>query len=289
VADSSLRARLDTLRRAQNPDGGWGYFPNKQSWLEPTAYAVLALHGDAAADRAWKLISSWQSAEGSWRPCAQVEQASWATSLSVTIAIAREDWGPAVKSGVAWLLGTEGVESNFINRAAARIGLLKAERDISLRAWPWKPGNSSWVEPTAHALIALKRAAAKFPSSELGDRVKQGEAQLMDVRGKDGGWNYGSPSALGVDLPSYPETTAIALTGLQGRKDLGRAFDLARKLADETPSPLARAWLNVALRLNGETAPEVSTEVSPDVMLTAIEALGSDGGNYGLLATGGAA
>ena len=43
-----------------------------------------------------------------------------------------------------------------------------------------------------------------------------GEAQLMDVRSRDGGWNYGSPAALGVDLPSYPETTALALVALQG-------------------------------------------------------------------------
>ena len=54
-----------------------------------------------------------------------------------------------------------------------------------------------------------------------------GEAQLMDVRSRDGGWNYGSPAALGVDLPSYPETTALALVGLQGRGDLGKAFELA--------------------------------------------------------------
>ena len=49
----------------------------------------------------------------------------------------------------------------------------------------------------------------------------------MDVRSRDGGWNYGSPAALGVDLPSYPETTALALLGLQDKKRLGSAFDLA--------------------------------------------------------------
>ena len=47
---SYLQARLETLRRSQNPDGGWGYFARKASWLEPTAYAALALHGEPAAD-----------------------------------------------------------------------------------------------------------------------------------------------------------------------------------------------------------------------------------------------
>ena len=72
----------------------------------------------------------------------------------------------------------------------------------------------------------------------------------MDVRSRDGGWNYGSPAALGIDLPSYPETTALALVALQGRSDSGKAFDLAQRQIGETPSPLARAWLAIALRIN---------------------------------------
>mgnify|MGYP003352936601 CR=1 FL=1 len=49
VPDAYLNTRLEALRAAQNPDGGWGYFPGKESWLEPTAYAAMALHGDAAS------------------------------------------------------------------------------------------------------------------------------------------------------------------------------------------------------------------------------------------------
>src|ERR1041385_6757383 len=52
VGESFLAARVAALRRTQNPDGGWAYFSGKQSWLEPTFYAALALHGDPAADRA---------------------------------------------------------------------------------------------------------------------------------------------------------------------------------------------------------------------------------------------
>src|SRR5579862_4502833 len=55
---SYLGSRLDTLRRTQNPDGGWGYFPGKQSWLEPTVYAAFALAGEPGADRAWTLLKS---------------------------------------------------------------------------------------------------------------------------------------------------------------------------------------------------------------------------------------
>jgi hypothetical protein len=289
VAESFLGVRLDALRRAQNSDGGWGYFPGKGSWLEPTAYAAVALHGEPAADRAWVLLRSWQSPDGSWRPGANVNVASWGTSLCVTIAIARKEWGGPLQKGVEWLLGSSGVESRMVNRIAARIGLLKAERDIGLKAWPWKPDTSGWVEPTVHALVALKQASTGISSSELRERVRMGDEQLMNVRTRDGGWNYGSPAALGVDLPSYPETTALALVGLQGQSGLGSAFDLAARQLEATPSPLARAWLTIALRLHGAKPQEPDGELTGDLMITAVEALASGEGNYALMRTGGAA
>jgi hypothetical protein len=277
---SYLGARLAVLRKTQNSDGGWGYFAGKSSWLEPTAYAALALAGEPAADRAWKLLSSWQLPDGSWKPAAEVQVSSWGTSLCATIAMARNEWGQPLESGVKWLVGSSGAESNWLNVVVARLRLVKQERDVSLKCWPWKPGNSGWVEPTVHALVALKQAAAKFSSSELRGRVQMGEAQLMDVRSRDGGWNYGSPAALGVDLPSYPETTALALMALQGRNDLGKAFDLARRQMGETPSPMARAWLTIAMRLHGVKPEELSGDPQSDLMITGIEALAAPEGNY---------
>lgn len=290
VGESYLDARLNALRRAQNPDGGWGYFAGKQSWLEPTAYAALALFGQPESDRAWMLLKSWQMTNGAWRPSADVQMATWGTALCVTLATVRGEFGDPMQRGVAWLLGSAGVESNFINRAAAKVGLLNAERDLSLKGWPWKPGTSSWVEPTAHTLVALKRAASKIAKrDELLERTREGEAQLMDVRCHDGGWNYGSRAALGVDLPSYPETTALALIGLEGHRDLAQSLDLAARMARGNASPMAAAWLRVALRLHGVNAPEASGDVLPDLLVTAVEALGAPGGNYGFFKTGGAA
>jgi hypothetical protein len=288
VAQSFLGVRLSALRQAQNPDGGWGYFPGKSSWLEPTAYAALALHGDPAGDRAWTLLRSWQSSDGSWRPSSGVNVANWGTSLCVTIAVARKEWHEPLQKGVDWLLASSGAESRMVNRIAASIGLLKSERNIALKAWPWKPDTSGWVEPTAHALVALKQASQKVSNSDLQERLRMGEAELMDVRSRDGGWNYGSPAALGVDLPSYPETTALALLGLQGRAGLGGAFDLAARQLQQTPSPLARAWLTIASRLHGAKPEEPTGELTGDLMITAVEALAAADGNYTLLRTGGA-
>jgi len=286
---SYLGARLAVLRNTQNPDGGWGYFAGKSSWLEPTAYAALALAGEPAADRAWKLLSSWQLPDGSWKPAAGVQVSSWGTSLCATIAMVRDEWGQPLQNGVKWLVGSSGVESGWLNVVAARLRLVRQERDVALKSWPWKPGNSGWVEPTVHALVALKQASSKISSGELRGRVQMGEAQLMDVRSRDGGWNYGSPAALGVDLPSYPETTALALLALQGYDDLGKAFDLARRQMGETPSPMARAWLTIAMRLHGVKPGELNGDPQSDLMITAIEALAAPEGNYHVMRTAGAA
>lgn len=294
VARSYLGSRLDTLRRAQNPDGGWGYFTGKQSWLEPTVYAALALSGEPAADRAWTLLKGWQGKDGSWRPSIDVAVENYGTSLCVTLAIARGETDGAVTKGVEWLLASAGVESNWMNRLVARTGLIEADRNLSLKGWPWKPGTSSWVEPTAHALVALKKVAktsqgpakihapADISAKDLLDRVRLGQAQLMDVRCRDGGWNYGSREALQVDLPSYPETTGIALVGLQSFPGVDSGLDYAAREVGRTVSPLGRAWLTMALRLHERKVPEMPSALQPppDLQILALEALAAPDGNY---------
>jgi hypothetical protein len=117
----------------------------------------------------------------------------------------------------------------------------------------------------------------------LRERVQLGEKMLLDVRCKDGGWNYGNRTARGDELRSYPETTGIALVGLQGRPELGTAIDLAGNMLRETASPMARAWLTVAMRVNGIFVETQDAKVTPDVLITALEALGAPEGNHSLL------
>jgi hypothetical protein len=287
VPQSSLAARQDSLRRSQNPDGGWGYYPGKQSWLEPTVYAALALHAEPAADRAWDLLRSWQNRDGSFRPSAEVGVAGWGTALCLTLAAARQDRGPAARLAADWLLATSGVESRWVNRFAARVGWLKGERNLNLRGWPWKPGTSSWVEPTAHALVALKKMARHSSDGRrMRERIRLGHMQLFDVQCSDGGWNYGSRAALQVDLPSYPETTGIALVGLQDEPGLSKSLDLAARLREQAASPLARAWLTIALRVNGRDAAAAPAGPPPhDLHITALEALAEPEGHWRLLET----
>jgi len=292
-----LESRLKFLRQAQNADGGWSYFPGKQSWFEPTTYAMLALQGtpgaDASLDRAWKLLRSWQTPDGSSRPNGQVEGGTWVTAQAVTLACVRGVYDDKVRSSVDWLLRVVGAESSLAMRAAAFFHLLKTKADFTHQGWPWRDGNASWVEPTVQALVALKKVSKKYGSPELDRRVADGEALILSRRCSDGGWNQGNPNVLNYDLPSFPETTALALLGLQGRSqaELNEPLALAVRFRAETRSSLARAWLVIALRCHGGDPQPAGqdTSASTDIMLTALEALGHPEGNYALLRTGASA
>src|SRR5438105_1892006 len=138
-----LSSSLDFLRDAQNADGGWGFFPRKQSWLEPTAYALIALHSDSASrdhfERGWKLMRSWQLSGGSWRPCAAVSEPHWTTSLCVTLHCLRGVHDEPLQRGVQWLLDTAGSENSLKFRIAHALRPSLVELDPSFKAWPWLP------------------------------------------------------------------------------------------------------------------------------------------------------
>src|ERR1700735_1269840 len=179
VGDVYLESRLKFLRQAQNADGGWGYFPGKQSWFEPTTYAMLALQGRPGSEQplqsAWKLLRSWQTPDGSSRPNGQVQTGAWVTAQAVTLACVRGIYDDKVRSSVDWLLRVVGAESSLAMRAAAFFHLLKTKADVSHQGWPWRDGNASWIEPTALTLVALKKFAHHGANAELNRRVRDGE------------------------------------------------------------------------------------------------------------------
>lgn len=281
--------RVQALVATQNADGGWGYFPGKRSWLEPTVYSLLALHDQMEAphwQRGWELVRSWQLPDGSWRPNAQVAEPHWTTALAVTLHTARRHFDAPFQRGVAWLLSQRGEESTTLSRFLGLFVPNHIGHDRKFAGWPWLPGTTSWIEPTSHALVALKRAAPNAASSELRRRITLAEGMILRRRCADGGWNYGSRSALGIDLPSYPETTALALLALQacGEAELSADLIRARELWHRCDSRLGRAWLAISLRnfaVNLE--PDDRPPAKNDTLATALEAIGSPNGGHALL------
>jgi hypothetical protein len=65
---------------------------------------------------------------------------------------------------------------------------------------------------------------------------------------------------------------------LQGRPDLGKSLDLAARMATETTSPLARAWLTIALGLHEAAVPASQVEIasSPETMIAALNIIAED-------------
>ena len=294
---SALSSRRDFLRQTQNADGGWGYFPGKRSWLEPTLYATLALHGDTSATKSFALIQSWALPSGGWRMAADVPDANWTSALCLTVYIARSVRDKAFDRGLARVLSTVGAEGSFLMEITRRINPAMVEIDNRVQGWPWRPNNASWVEPTVHSVVALKHAAG-LPgesASLLGIRARVGAAErmLMNRRCDDGGWNYGNSRVWSTVLPSYPETTGIALLGLQNRPaaELKPSLAIAEKYWRETQSPLAKAWLSIALRNFGisVSSPAEATASIPsqDVLVAALQCLGEPDGGHDFLKTKG--
>jgi Prenyltransferase and squalene oxidase repeat len=192
--NASLFARAAARLSAARSDGGFGPRPGMAAEPEPTALAAIALGDDEA--RRW--LAGHQHADGGFPLVAGDVVSDAATALG------------------ALALGPGEARERALNHLVAHQAQLLASHpdsphDPTLRGWGWTPDTFGWVEPTAHAVLALQvlRPSASGPLAD-------GLAVLADRECVGGGWNYGNRVVLGVDLPPYAQTTAIALVALQG-------------------------------------------------------------------------
>jgi hypothetical protein len=294
MAAGWLAARRERLLERQNADGGWGYVPGGRSWLEPTAYAMLALEGyqpaRGALEAAWRRVRSWQRADGAWNPAEGVDAAHWTTALAVLLSAIGKRSDRAFLAGLDWLIRLEGAENRWWRRLLYRVRPETQVYDPSLAGWPWLAGTSSWVEPTALAMLALGWAAPLVDEKRrrlIRARLELAERMLLDRRATDGGWNYGNRIVLGEKLPSYPETTALALLALGSARGFDRqaGLEIARRHWQATRSRLARAWLAICFNRYASAPPagDWPPEGMPKLThVAALEALGAEEGNWRL-------
>lgn len=202
---NAARAQLiSSLHRQRNADGGWPYYAGRKSRLEPTSWAALAT-GSAVISTP---LGTWQQADGFLVEPATGEVNIAFNALAILCANAPGGASSAMFDNVIKAL----VES----RGVAVAQHPQARQDSSLRAWSWTTGAFSWVEPTAWALLALKRWAA--PSAAVSARIATGEHVMRDRACPGGGWNYGNPEVYGKALPGHVPPTAIGIMALQDRK-----------------------------------------------------------------------
>lgn len=205
-----MASAVEFLLASQNTDGGWGYKPDKVSYVEPTSAVVLALSSDPTAKsailRAQEFLKRLQHPDGGWGIGTIDPDSGWMTAWAVWALAGVQD--NVAQLGADWLLTNSGIRITDTSEIAGIRTLLKI--DPSVTGWAWQPGDASWVFPTALALLALTRMRlASHP------RVREGIAYLLDRAISGGGWNIGNPYMVTGELSPTTEETVISALALQ--------------------------------------------------------------------------
>ncbi len=248
------------LERAQGADGGWPWHPGERSATEATAWSLVALGGAAITEERCEAIErgiAWlertQLADGGWAAFAGQGRACWVTAPAC-LALAKQGGSEeATARGAKWLCESWPAEGGAWWRLRSRmLGRSSVvEQDSKMRGWSWMPKTASWVEPTAHALMALHAAGKELRPAKAAERMEMGEAMLYDRMCEGGGWNSGNPRVYGVSGIARIGPTAQALLALRGhekRAENQASLDWLENEYEkiEGPGSLAAAHLSLA-------------------------------------------
>jgi hypothetical protein len=247
----------------QNRDGGWPYRQGGGSWTEPTVFALLAQSVERSDPRSIERGLNWlrasQRQDGGWPPRPSVAQSTWVTSV---VALLHPDGlgHSHHAAAIDWLMGQTGQETSLVYRLRREL-IGDGSGPEPRMGWPFFPGAAAWVSPTAISILALEKARRLQASGGVQERIQVGRQFLLDRMCKDGGWNYGRASVLGVEAESYPETTGQALLALNGlvhsgtpSPKIGRALAAAQEQARQCQSAEGLSWLQLGLQAHGLAA-----------------------------------
>jgi len=254
----------ETLNANQRPTGAWGYRGIQDS-VESTCLAILALrqHPSLKLTRATKALMALQNADGSWPAFTGDDpEGCWTTALAVlSLMLVQQGTTKPLASGIQWLIGARGREANWLWRWKLSMVETKVHFDPAKFGWSWVSGTTSWVIPTAFALIALAQARQRGynRTAQLDGRVDLGTSMLLDRMCPGGGWNSGNGVAFGVALAPHIDATSIALlalTNLEGEPGVQRSvYWLLNRLAG-CPSLYSLAWGVLAIAAYRRICPE---------------------------------
>jgi hypothetical protein len=131
-----------------------------------------------------QMLHNLQNADGSWSAFAGDEPAGcWTTALAILVLLAVGGQSSALESASHWLVDAKGREANWFWRWKFQTVDKSAQFNPAKYGWSWVSGTTSWVIPTAFALIALQQIKSRGlnPTGMLLDRMSPG-----------GGWNAGN-------------------------------------------------------------------------------------------------
>ena len=260
------RVYLARLRRLQNEDGGWGFNAGCESRIEPTTWALVALHEfgsslavDETLDRGLRFLTGAQLENGSWAAAPGQREGCWVTSLACWALLAHRQHATSLLRGLSWLNDDRPRDSGFWWLLARKLTDRRRinAQNASFSGWSWTPRTASWVEPTCYALIVLRAEMAASPSDSR-PRCKLAEAMLYDRMCPGGGWNCGNPRVYGVAGQPQVGPTVWALVALHGnsqRPEVHESLDWLDSIQGTIQSPESLALAHIGLGVYGRLNP----------------------------------
>ncbi len=190
---------------------GWGYERDGMICTEPTALALLALSATQAADErtpqaadeALRWLASIQNPNGSVGISQILPSPEWPTPYAILVWSGKGEYAEQTASATNWLLEWKG--SSLKNEPDV------FAHDATIVGWPWVTQTHSWIEPTAMAVLALRKQGLSRH-----ERVGDGLRLIINRSIPTGGWNYGNNVVFGSILRAQPTDTGMALTALRG-------------------------------------------------------------------------
>lgn len=223
-ADAALSRGRDWLASVRNADGSWGYLPGAAG--RPEATLLVATAG-------LPLASDWLRAH----------DPGWAGLLL-----------PAIAWDLDRTLSEEWVARILVTTSSPVKGV--PWYDATIPAWSWRPATAAWVEPTAYAMMSLRRAGQGTA------RIADGERLLLDRQCQDGGWNYGSPRVMGEELDGGFSETGWALLALPAGEPASRGLVFLEGVI-AAPSTLSLALAALAAHRHGRDARPYAAALLP--------------------------
>jgi len=230
---------------------GWGYRREESSCVEPTALACLAIQATSSSndseaithkmDAAAQWLASIQQPNGELGLSATLLSPNWPTPYAILVWANREGYVQEISRAMEWLLGQQG--QTYPQEPGKAVGA-----DSSIVGWPWVGGTSSWLEPTALAVLALQRQGMGGH-----DRAIEGLRLIRDRAISSGGWNFGNNVVYSTNLRPQPAETGIALVALRRIQTPDAMVEKACAYLQHT-LPVLRSAQSLAWGLLGLTA-----------------------------------
>jgi hypothetical protein len=229
---------------------GWSYMRQGKLCAESTALACLALRSQgptghqasSAVEAAAGWLASIQKPSGAVGISEEVPSPAWPTPYALLAWSGLKEHAESVQRGCDWLLRLKGTTIEIRGDVFGH--------DTTIAGWPWNAGTHSWVEPTAMAVIALKRHGLNGHY-----RVREGVRLIADRAISDGGWNFGNNVVFGTTLRPQPASTGMALAALSGvyspNSIISSACDYLEDSISSLRAPQSLCWSLLGLNAWG--------------------------------------